>query len=83
VSVAGAGTFVAELVGDGELSNTVALNSTSFNAARMVGPAVAGIVIASIGTGWALPAQRRILSARSRARCWPQGAPSCGPSRCY
>lgn len=46
-------TFVAELVGDGELSNAIALNSTSFNAARMVGPAVAGIVIASIGTGWA------------------------------
>lgn len=46
-------TFAAELVGDGELSNAIALNSTSFNAARMVGPAVAGIVIASIGTGWA------------------------------
>ncbi|MGX4768992.1 MFS transporter [Bradyrhizobium guangdongense] len=46
-------TFVAELVGDGELPNAIALNSTSFNAARMVGPAMAGIVIASIGTGWA------------------------------
>jgi MFS family permease len=46
-------TFVAELVGDGHLSNAVALNSTSFNAARMVGPAVAGVVIAKVGTGWA------------------------------
>jgi MFS family permease len=46
-------TFVAELVGDGELSNAIALNSTSFNAARMIGPAVAGLVIASVGTGWA------------------------------
>src|SRR5579871_5735318 len=46
-------TFVAELVGDGELYNAIALNSTSFNAARMIGPAVAGIVIASVGTGWA------------------------------
>ena len=46
-------TFVAELVGDADLPNAVALNSTSFNAARMVGPAVAGLVIASIGTGWA------------------------------
>jgi MFS family permease len=46
-------TFVAELVGDADLPNAVALNSTSFNAARMVGPAVAGVVIASIGTGWA------------------------------
>jgi MFS family permease len=46
-------TFVAELVGDEHLHNAVALNSTSFNAGRMVGPAVAGMVIAKVGTGWA------------------------------
>ncbi|WP_026606868.1 MFS transporter [Methylocapsa acidiphila] len=46
-------TFVAELVGDEDLHNAVALNSTSFNAAQMIGPAVAGVVIAGIGTGWA------------------------------
>jgi len=46
-------TFVSELVGDADLSNAVALNSTSFNAARMIGPAVSGVVIASVGTGWA------------------------------
>lgn len=46
-------TFVANLVGDEDLVNAVALNSTSFNAARMVGPAIAGLAIASIGTGWA------------------------------
>jgi MFS family permease len=46
-------TFVAELVGDEDLHNAVALNSTSFNAARMIGPAVSGVVIAAIGTGWA------------------------------
>ena len=45
--------FVAELVGDEHLHNAVALNSTSFNAGRMVGPAVAGLVIAKVGTGWA------------------------------
>lgn len=44
-------TFVSELVGEADLSNAVALNSTSFNAARMLGPAVAGILIASVGTG--------------------------------
>jgi MFS family permease len=44
---------VAELVGDEHLHNAVALNSTSFNAGRMVGPAVAGFVIATVGTGWA------------------------------
>jgi MFS family permease len=46
-------TFVAQLVGDEHLHHAVALNSTSFNAARMVGPAVAGLVIAKAGTGWA------------------------------
>ena len=45
--------FVAELVGDEHLPNAVALNSTSFNAGRMIGPAVAGLVIAKAGTGWA------------------------------
>ena len=45
-------TFVAELVGEEDLSNAVGLNSTSFNAARMIGPAVAGVLIASVGTGW-------------------------------
>jgi MFS family permease len=46
-------TFVSELAGDTDLPNAVALNSTSFNAARMIGPAVAGILIAAVGTGWA------------------------------
>jgi MFS family permease len=45
-------TFVAELVGETDLSNAVALNSTSFNAARMIGPAVAGTLIAAVGSGW-------------------------------
>jgi MFS family permease len=45
-------TFVAELVGESLLSNAVALNSTSFNAARMIGPAIAGTLIASVGSGW-------------------------------
>jgi MFS family permease len=45
--------FVGDLVGDVDLSNAVALNSTSFNTARMIGPAVAGVLIASVGTGWA------------------------------
>ncbi len=45
-------TFVAELVGEEDLSNAVGLNSTSFNAARMIGPALAGVLIAAVGTGW-------------------------------
>ncbi|WP_158811005.1 MFS transporter [Beijerinckia sp. L45] len=45
-------TFVSELVGEADLSNAVGLNSTSFNAARMIGPAVAGVLISAVGTGW-------------------------------
>jgi MFS family permease len=46
-------TFVSDLVGEADLPNAVALNSTSFNAARMIGPALAGLLIAGVGTGWA------------------------------
>jgi MFS family permease len=45
-------TFVAELVDERQLPNAVALNSTSFNAARMIGPAIAGALIAGTGSGW-------------------------------
>jgi len=44
--------FVADLVSDANLSNAVALNSTSFQIARMAGPALAGLAIAAISTGW-------------------------------
>jgi MFS family permease len=44
--------FVSELVTEADLSNAVGLNSTSFNAARLIGPAVAGLLIAAVGTGW-------------------------------
>jgi MFS family permease len=46
-------TFVAEMVGDADLPNAVALNSTSFNAGQMIGPAVSGLLIAKVGIGWA------------------------------
>ena len=45
-------TFVSELVGEADLTNAVGLNSTSFNAARMIGPAIAGVLIAGVGSGW-------------------------------
>ncbi|WP_157220914.1 MFS transporter [Flavisphingomonas formosensis] len=45
--------FVSELVGDEDLHNAVTLNSISFNMANLVGPAVAGLIIAAVGTGWA------------------------------
>ena len=45
-------TFVAELVGDEDLPNAIALNSTLFNSAQLIGPAIAGVLIAALGTGW-------------------------------
>lgn len=46
--------FVSELVPSTLLSNAVGLNSASFNAARLIGPGVAGLLIGLVGTGWTL-----------------------------
>jgi MFS family permease len=46
-------SFVVEMVGRDELVNAVAINSTIFNSGRILGPAVAGIMISQVGTGWA------------------------------
>lgn len=45
-------TFVSELVPEKDITNAVALNSTSFNTARMIGPAVAGVMISLVDLGW-------------------------------
>jgi MFS family permease len=44
--------FVSDMVSTGDTSNAVALNSASFNLARMIGPAVGGLLIVAIGSGW-------------------------------
>jgi MFS family permease len=43
--------FVSELVGQEHLGNAIGLNSATFNAARIIGPAIAGVLIDPIGTG--------------------------------
>jgi MFS family permease len=43
-------SFVVEMVGPEDIANAIALNSAVFNGARVVGPAVAGILIALVGT---------------------------------
>lgn len=52
-------SFVAEMVGRDDLGNAVALNSASFNSGRLIGPGVAGLLIAAfgagvVGTGWVI-----------------------------
>jgi MFS family permease len=45
-------TFIFDMVGKEDLMNAIALNSSMFNGARIIGPAIAGILVASIGEGW-------------------------------
>jgi MFS family permease len=44
--------FVVDMVGRGDLVNAIGLNSSMFNGARIIGPAVAGVLVAKIGEGW-------------------------------
>jgi MFS family permease len=45
--------FVNEMVGPRDLRNAVSLNSANFQSARLIGPAVAGVLITAVGSGWA------------------------------
>lgn len=44
--------FVVEMVGKDDLTNAIALNSSMVNGARIVGPAIAGLLVAAVGEGW-------------------------------
>jgi MFS family permease len=44
-------TFAADIVGQDDLPNAVSLNSANFNAGRLIGPALSGLLIAAFGTG--------------------------------
>ena len=44
--------FVPEMVGKQDMPNAIALNSMMFNSARVIGPAVAGLVLAAVGAAW-------------------------------
>jgi MFS family permease len=45
-------SFVVEMVGREDLMNAIALNSSMFNGARIIGPAIAGIFVGAFGEGW-------------------------------
>ncbi|MFI5110498.1 MAG: MFS transporter [Terriglobales bacterium] len=49
-------SFLVDMVGKEDLMNAIALNSSMFNGARVVGPAIAGILVAKIGEGWCFAA---------------------------
>lgn len=44
--------FVPEMVGKKDLPNAIALNSMMFNSARVIGPAIAGVMLAVVGAAW-------------------------------
>ncbi len=44
--------FMVELAGKEDLTNAIALNSSAFNAARVVGPSIAGVLISAVGLAW-------------------------------
>src|SRR5437868_4670604 len=50
--IPGRQSFLVDMVGREDLMNAIALNSSMFNGARVVGPAIAGILVAKIGEGW-------------------------------
>ena len=50
--IPGRQAFLVEMVGKEHLINAIALNSSMFNGARIIGPAIAGILVARIGEGW-------------------------------
>src|SRR5580693_7036864 len=50
--IPGRQSFLVDMVGKEDLMNAIALNSSMFNGARVIGPAVAGILVARFGEGW-------------------------------
>ncbi len=74
-------SFLAELVGRADLMNAIALNSSMFNGARIVGPAVAGLMLDAVGEGWCfflngasyLAVLAGLLAMRPRPHAAPPG----------
>jgi len=78
-------SFLVEMVGKDDLMNAIALNSSMFNGARIVGPAVAGVLVAVIGEGWCFFANGvsyiavivglAMMRVSRRGRTPPRGSP--------
>jgi len=82
--IPGRQAFLVEMVGKEDLINAIALNSSMFNGARIIGPAIAGVLVAKIGEGWCFFANAAsyiaviigLLMMRLQPRThWPQGSP--------
>jgi len=77
--------FIMEMVGREDLMNAIALNSSMFNASRVIGPAVAGILVSTIGEGWCFFANGvsyiavivglMMMKIKTQTRLKPPGSP--------
>lgn len=80
--IPGRQAFLVEMVGKDDLINAIALNSSMFNGARIVGPAVAGILVAKIGEGWCFAANSisyiAVITGLLLMRLAPRGRQSSG-----
>lgn len=69
--------FVVDMVGREDLHNAIALNSSMFNSARVIGPALAGVLVAAIGEGWCFFANAvsylAVIAALAAMRLPPSG----------
>ncbi len=74
-------SFVVEMVGPGELTNAVALNSAIFNSGRIVGPALSGILITVAGTGWSFLANATSTIAVVAGLAGDEGPRTSSPRR--
>ncbi|HYA95100.1 MAG TPA: MFS transporter [Terriglobales bacterium] len=77
-------SFIVDMVGKEDLINAIALNSSMFNGARVVGPAVAGVLVAKIGEGWcffgnAVSYIAVIIGLLMMSVTWQIGKPSGSP----
>ena len=69
------------MVGEGSLTNAVSLNSAAFTGARVIGPAIAGLVIAGARHDLVLRARRGVVPVRARGACSRCVRPSSTRSR--
>ncbi|MEP6714661.1 MAG: MFS transporter [Terriglobia bacterium] len=74
-------SFLVEMVGREDMINAIALNSSMFNGARMVGPAIAGLLVAKIGEGWCFFANGISYSAVITGLLMMRLAPFVQPAR--
>ena len=78
--IPGRQSFIVDMVGKEDLMNAIALNSSMFNGARIIGPAIAGVLVARIGEGWCFAANSisyiAVIVGLSlmRVRCAPRAS---------